>query len=159
MNYSICHILKHWRNPCVLRPSQQDYCDRWTHDTPLARLRSVAAHRARGLNVSSVLFQHEFLSHRGPAPVDIPKRALSWTRGLRISSKAGQIPRLRKATRYNWSAQVSRDSCRCHLADEVEDVVLTSKGFKSGATQYTYCYAHPLRMAQRYLSKKPKGAK
>jgi hypothetical protein len=61
-------------------------------------------------------------------PVDIPKRALELDKRFKNFFEGGpNTPALRKATRYNWSAQVSRDSCGCHLADEVEDVVLTSK--------------------------------
>lgn len=40
----------------------------------------------------------------------------------------------------------------------VKDVVITSEGYKSGAPKYTYRYARQLKMAQRRLSKKPKGS-
>ncbi|WP_036503531.1 RNA-guided endonuclease TnpB family protein, partial [Nitrosococcus oceani] len=40
----------------------------------------------------------------------------------------------------------------------VKDVVITSEGYKSGAPTDTYRYARQLKMAQRRLSKKPKGS-
>jgi putative transposase len=40
----------------------------------------------------------------------------------------------------------------------IKDVVVTSEGWKSGASKYTYHYARQLRLAQRRLSKKRKGS-